>query len=60
MLVRRVFKTGGSLCMVLPPQHAETLGVSLGDYVRLTVNKDGSLRVESEEKAREEGEAGDK
>lgn len=60
MLVRRVFKTGGSLCMVLPPQLAETLGVSLGDYVRLSVNKDHSLRVEAEEEARKEGSAGDK
>lgn len=46
MQVRRLFKTGGSVCVVLPRQYLKNMGLTVGSYVRFTMTKEWDLLLE--------------
>jgi len=60
MLIRRVFRQGNSLVIVIPTAYVDELGIGPGDMLGFDMTKDGGLRlrpvgVEAWKDAEEEG-----
>ena len=45
MLVRRVFRQGNSVAIVIPTRYAEELGIGPGDMLAFDMTKGGGLRL---------------
>jgi len=45
MLVRRVFRQGSSVVIVIPSRYVEELGIRPGDSLGFDMMKDGGLRL---------------
>lgn len=45
MQVRRIFRSGGSLCIAMPREYLRAIGASLGDYVAITMADDDRLQL---------------
>lgn len=45
MQVRRVFKSGGSLCIAIPRVYLRAIGASLGDYLAISMADDVRLEI---------------
>lgn len=43
MVIRRVFKSGGSRCIAVPSVWASSLGYKIGAYVEIRLSKDREL-----------------